>query len=149
MNDPSIIERLPDAWWQTYVACLPDDDDGPSVRTERVFIEVAEGPMEFVRADIHARAVDRTVRTILDAFARKLTELDARSVRLGGQALSLGDPRDIAGQIHTLARTLEHFASWGEDGTLTAEALGAQVVAFLLARARVDELRVDAGGEAA
>jgi hypothetical protein len=43
-----------------------------------------------------------TVDDILEAFARKLTELDRRSVRLGGQALSLQDPRDIANHIHGL-----------------------------------------------
>jgi hypothetical protein len=89
-----------------------------------------------------------TVDEILGAFARKLTELDRRSVRLGGQALSLQDPRDIANHIHGLTYGMQRFLSWDEGaGEATVEAIGAQCIAYLLARARVDELDVTAGDQ--
>jgi hypothetical protein len=90
-----------------------------------------------------------TTDTILRDFARKLTELDERSVRLNGGALSLQDPRDLAAHIRGLADNLEHLATWGEGGDETATAIGAQCIAFLLARARVETLDVSSGGEAA
>jgi hypothetical protein len=91
-----------------------------------------------------------TVSSILDRFARKLTELNDRNMRLAGQELAQEDPRDIAAQIFALAHNMEVFASWGEGGGGPfAEAIGAQAIAFLLARARVDDSRVDLGGEAA
>jgi hypothetical protein len=89
-----------------------------------------------------------TVSTILDAFAAKLTELNDRSVRLGGQALALQDPRDIALAVANLAGMLLTWTEHDLDVDATVDALGAQLVAYRLARARVDELRVDMGDAA-
>jgi hypothetical protein len=80
------------------------------------------------------------ISPILQDFARKLTELNDRQVRLTGGALSLEDPRDIAGQILCLAESLGHLVHWDEGGTQTVDAIAAQCIAFRLARARVDEL---------
>jgi hypothetical protein len=101
---------------------------------------------EYVRAD--AQRTD-PISTILDAFAAKLTELNDRSVRLGGQALALQDPRDIALAVTFLAGMLLTWTEHDLDVDATVDALGANLVAYRLARARVDELRVDAGGDTA
>jgi hypothetical protein len=100
---------------------------------------------EYVRAD--AQRTD-PISSILDAFAAKLTELNDRSVRLGGQALALQDPRDIALTVGNLAGMLLTWTEHDLNVDATVDALGAQLVAYRLARARVDELRIDTGDAA-
>jgi hypothetical protein len=87
-----------------------------------------------------------TVNSILDRFARKLTELNDRNVRGAGRAgTSRSKTRETSLQADPRARghVLETFSTWGEGGENAAEATGAHVIAFLLARARVDDSRVD------
>jgi hypothetical protein len=88
--------------------------------------------------------------TILMDFAQTLTELDEKQVRLVGAALSLQDPRDIANQVEQLARMLTGVLRFGDGSTADglANAIGAQVVAFRLARARAGELDITAGDAA-
>lgn len=88
-----------------------------------------------------------TVQAVLERVARKLTELDDRSVRLGGSALSLQDPRDLAHELHRRAKTMPALVESGMPAEGMAEAVGALAVAYLLARARVDELDVSAGSD--
>lgn len=93
-----------------------------------------------------------TSHTVLAAFAAKLTELDDRNVRLGGRALSLEDPRVIAGQLARQADLLRVSTilrpTDGTDPIALAYAVGAQVVALCLSIARADEMRVDSGDAA-
>ena len=86
-----------------------------------------------------------TIAEVQHAQARKLTDLDARSVLLTGQALSLGDPRDIAGHIMNLASLV--VINGATDDLV--DAIGAQAIALRLALARVETLDVTSGNEAA
>jgi hypothetical protein len=90
-----------------------------------------------------------TTQQITTAFEQELTRLNDRNVRLGGGALSLEDPRVIATQIAGFARIVQVSSvlrlSDDTDPLQRGIELGAQVLAFCLAVAREDELRVDLG----
>jgi hypothetical protein len=90
-----------------------------------------------------------TVGEISRAQGERLTELNDRSVRLGGGAISLMDPRDIAGQVVFLASVLQQSVVSGGSSSTLADDLGAQVLALRLAMARSEHDRIDTGGEAA
>lgn len=90
-----------------------------------------------------------TVSQIQTAQASKLTELNDRNVRLGGGALSLGDPRVIAGQVERLAGTVRTSVLLGSDGAHElADALAAQVIALRLALARREAMDFTTGDAA-
>jgi hypothetical protein len=86
--------------------------------------------------------------TVLHEFDRALTQNDDQLVRLAGHATSLQDPRDIAGQILALAQTQMDFVARGMPTGTVSRKIGALQVAFCLACARVDEMRIDSGDAA-
>jgi hypothetical protein len=96
---------------------------------------------ERTRLKTRRREIERERRRL-----GSLVQAEHEYVNGYGQALSLQDPRDIANHIHGLTYGMQRFLSWDEGaGEATVEAIGAQCIAYLLARARVDELDVAAG----
>jgi hypothetical protein len=81
--------------------------------------------------------------------ASKLTTLNDIQVRNGLPALALQDPRDIAALMAHQAQVVADFAARGWSCESVTEACAAQCVALLMALARVQELDVAAGDEAA
>jgi hypothetical protein len=86
-----------------------------------------------------------TVGAVMDGFARKLTALNDRHVRMNLPVLPLQDPRDIVGHIDRLAGHLK-FSAHDLDPE-TVDALGAQCIALRLALARVEDGDPHSGGE--
>jgi hypothetical protein len=94
----------------------------------------------------------QSISPLDDALVRvasKLTTLNDMQVRNGLPALALQDPRDIAALMAHQAQVVADFAARGWSCESVAEACAAQCVALLLALARVQELDVAAGDEAA
>ncbi len=86
-----------------------------------------------------------TRQGITDDFSRKLTHLDDAEVSMMGHAVSLNDPRDIAMTILGLAGQLVAAG----PSEIVANAIGAQCIAYRLARARVEMLDITAGDDVA
>lgn len=90
-----------------------------------------------------------TVGAIQRDQARKLTELDTASVQTAGHALSLEDPRDIAGHLLMLAGAVrQSVVAGGGSSHALADSLGAQVLALRLALARSEHDQPHTGGAA-
>lgn len=99
--------------------------------------------------DLHDQAArmdprEVTIRSVHEAFSRRLTEYNDAQVRMGLPVLALSDPRDVATHVLALA---SHVVMVGPsmDG---AEALGAQVTALCLAVARAEDSRLELGDAA-
>lgn len=90
-----------------------------------------------------------TVHEIAVSQSARLTELNDRSVRLGGGAVSLQDPRDIAGQIVFMASVLHQSVVSGGSAPALADDLGAQLLALRLSMARSEHDDPHTGGDAA
>jgi hypothetical protein len=94
----------------------------------------------------------QSISPLDDALVRvasKLTTLNDMQVRNGLPALALQDPRDIAALMAHQAQVVADFAARGWSCESVTEACAAQCVALLMALARVQELDVAAGDEAA
>jgi hypothetical protein len=89
-----------------------------------------------------------SVHSIHEAFARRLTELNRQELLAGGTAdIQFRDPVDILRHCLALAAGM-HSAGHCPPMDLVI-ALGAQVTALGLSVARVEDMRIDLGDDAA
>jgi hypothetical protein len=99
-----------------------------------------------VAADMDPSTV--SVRSVHDAFTRKLTDLNRRQLLAGGTSdVQLQDPRDIL--RHLLALVAGVHSTGLVPPMDLVDAIGAQATALAMSVARVEDLRIDLGDDAA
>lgn len=86
-----------------------------------------------------------TQASVFQAFARKLNEFNDQQVRSGLVVPALQDPRDVLKHVLALAAGMHSTGEVPPMGLV--DALGAQVIALGMSVARVEDGRLETGGD--